>query len=420
MCLTIPAKVIKIQGNQAEILRNDQKILVNILAIPKVKVGAWILYISDFALKLISKKDAQEILELLESKPAIPVDNLDPKFSKIIAKLRSKRTISKPEIEYLLASQGNEEQALLSEADLARKTYIKDFICIHGIIEFSNYCHNDCFYCGIRRQSKSVKRYRLSEAEIINSAVEAADRGYKLLVLQSGEDLFYTTEKLVRIVRGIKAKSKVFLILSIGERDYDTYAELKKAGANGVLFRFETTNPTIFSQIHPKGKNLENRFNHLKFFKELGYFIATGSIVGLPGQTATDLADDILTTKKWANMVSFGPFVPCGDTPMGNDTSGNVETTLKMVAIFRLLNHKIKIPIATSLETIAPIDGRKRALSCGANSLMFDITPKQYRAHYKIYDNRYQSDEKTWEKYGLFQLESSYRMLEKKILDEMS
>ncbi|MFA6422842.1 MAG: [FeFe] hydrogenase H-cluster radical SAM maturase HydE [Patescibacteria group bacterium] len=419
MCLTIPAKILKTSGTTAEIEKDNTKITINISAIPEAKKDDWILYISDFAIKIISTKDAKEILTLLESRPKISNQNLSKKFTKIIEKIRLNHKITKSEIIYLLNTKGDELETLFAEADVARKAHLKDFICIHGIIEFSNYCSNDCHYCGIRCQNKELQRFRLKPVEIIEGAKLAYKKGYKILVLQSGEDHYYATEMLIDIVKKIKSESKLFLILSIGERDLKTYKDLKKAGANGVLFRFETSNPKLFKNMHPHGKTLEKRLAHLKFFKKLGYYIATGSIVGLPNQTIDDLADDIIETRRWANMITLGPFIPAKNTPLASFEKGSVELTLKMIAIYRLLNSGTRIPVTTAIETLDK-NGRKKALSCGANSLMFNITPDKYRKLYQIYDNKYFSEEKMWEKYGLFDLEGSYRMLEEKMAKELN
>ena len=340
-------------------------------------------------------------------------------FKSIIVASKT-RDLNKEEIIYLLNTEDQEKAALFSEANIIRKTYLKDFICIHGVIEFSNYCRNDCAYCGLRKQNPKLERYRMNVEEIVSAADKAVNvKGYKLLVLQSGEDSWYTDEILVEIIAKIKKKCQVFIFMSIGERGYDCYKKMKQAGLSGVLFRFETSNPELFKKLHPNGKNLSNRFAHLKFMKELGYFIATGSIIGIPGQTIEDLADDILLMKKYAHMISMGPFVPCEETPLSDARHGDIEINLKMIAILRLLMPKARIPVVTSLETLAGEDGRKRALSAGASSLMLNLTPDKYRPLYKIYSDRFYQEESVWEKYGLFKYEESYKMLEERMRDAL-
>lgn len=433
MCLTIPAQVIKLENNQAVIRSGNEVKEVKGPLISNLKVGDWILYINNLALEKISKKDAKEIIELLESSQNVNVAKLSGQFRNIIEASRL-RDLTKKEIIYLLNTQEFEKEALFSEANIIRKTYLKDFICIHGIIEFSNFCKNDCLYCGLRTENHILPRYRMRVDEIVDTAEWAVHKkGYKLLVLQSGEDYFYTTEILCEIIKKIKKKCRVFIFVSIGERGYECYKKMKEAGASGVLFRFETSNPELFKKLHPQGKprrnltkgkiltgkNFKRRFEHLKFMRELGYFIATGSLIGLPGQTVEDLADDILATKKWAHMVSMGPFIPCDNTPLSSSPSGDVEMNLKMIAILRLLMKRIRIPVTTALESLAGEKGRRRALQAGANSLMFNLTPAKYRSLYKIYPDKFYQEESLWEKYGLFKYEESYKMLEERMQKEL-
>lgn len=419
MCLTIPAQVIKLENNHAVIRSSNGIKEVRGLLIPNLKVGDWILYINNLALEKISKNDAQEIIDLLENSQNVDIAKLSDQFKNIIEASRF-RDLTRDEIIYLLNTQGLEKEALFSEANIIRKTYLKDFICIHGIIEFSNFCKNDCLYCGLRKENRALSRFRMSIDEIVGTAEKAVHKkGYKLLILQSGEDYFYTTEILCEIIKKIKKKCRVFIFISIGERDYECYKKMKEAGASGVLFRFETSNPELFKKLHPQGKNFKKRFEHLKFMRELGYFIATGSLIGLPGQTIKDLADDILTMKKWAHMISMGPFLPCDNTPLGSSPCGDVEMNFKMSAILRLLMKKARIPVVTALETLAGEEGRKRALQAGANSLMFNLTPAEYRPLYKIYPDKFYQEESIWEKYGLFKYEESYKMLEERMQKEL-
>ncbi len=425
MCLTIPAQIIKLGRNQAIIRDSNTAKTVNISLISNLKIGDWILYISDFAVKKISKNDAQEISILLKSPQKIDTQKLDARFRSIIEASRI-RNLTKKEVVYLLNIDGPEKKALFSEANIIRKTYLKDFICIHGIIEFSNYCRNDCLYCGLRKENQKLKRYRMSVDEIIETAQEAVNKkGYKLLVLQSGEDSFYTEEILCKIIKEIKKRCRVFIFMSVGERGCRCYQKMKQAGASGVLFRFETSNPVLFKKLHPKGKDFKSRFKHLEFMKKLGYFIATGSLIGLPGQTTEDLADDILTIKEWANMVSIGPFIPTQDTSLTDafysekPKKWKAEMNFKMIAILRLLMPTIRIPVVTALETTVGEEGRRKALWAGANSLMFNLTPAKYRPFYKIYDHKFFQKENLWEKYGLFKNEESYKMLEERMQKEL-
>lgn len=420
MCLTIPTKVTKLEGNFAIIqdLNSTRKVLASY--IPELKVGDWLLYTSNTAVRKISEADAKEIINLLENfHPLADAEKLSSTFKDIITDSK-KRDLTKEEIVYLLRAEGLEREALFAEADVLRKTYLKDFICIHGIIEFSNYCKNDCAYCGLRAQNTAVERYRMSVEEIVDTAVEAVDKkGYKLFVLQSGEDPFYTDEMLLEIITGIKRRAKAFIFISVGERSVEAYKKMKEAGASGVLFRFETSNPELFKKFHERGKNLQNRLELLEYFRELGYFIATGSIVGFPGQTLEDIADDMLLIKKLAHMASFGPFIPGNNTPLEGQPTGDVQLILNMIAVLRLMMKTGRIPVVTALETLAGKDIRKQALTAGANSLMFNLTPPKYRPLYKIYPNKFHEEENIWEKYGLFKAEESYQMLEERMREEI-
>lgn len=418
MCLTIPAQILRCEGNKAVVLQYDKTVEVNISFMPDVKPGDWILYISSVAIKKIDKTDAEEILELLESKPQLDIAELDPKFVDII-KDSKVRNLTKDEIIYLLKTEGLEREALYREAEITRKTYIRDFICVHGIIEFSNHCRNSCNYCGLRNENSGIKRYRMEPDEVIDCAVNAVNiKGYKLLVLQSGEDTYYSKEMLVRIVKEIKSKCKVFIFISIGDRDYDTYKELKDAGVSGVLYRFEVSNPLLAEKVHDK--DINERFKHLEFMKELGYFIASGSIIGLPGQTVEDMAMDLLTMKKLGiNMISMGPFVPCSNTPYNDKPHGMIDINLKMISVARLMMKNIRIPVVTALETLDPVRGRGLALRAGANALMFNLTPEKYCIDYMIYPERFIERNSIFEKYALFNNDGSYQMLEERLSEEV-
>ena len=422
MCLAIPSKVIKIEGDWAEVQSEEHIHRVNLLLVKNVKVGDYLIVHGDLALNKVPKEDAQKILKFLENYQVGHENHnhLDPEFEKIIANSRI-RDLTHEEVIYLLQSEGDEKEALFNEANARRQEYLKEFICIHGIIEFSNFCKNDCLYCGLRSENKKLKRYRMAPEEIVKVAEKAVkEKGYKLLVLQSGEDYFYSDEMLAEIIQKIKDKCRVFIFVSVGERGYECYKKLKEAGASGVLFRFETSNLALFKKLHPEGKNLENRFEHLKFMKELGYFIATGSLIGLPGQTVKDLADDIFTMKKWANMVSMGPFISTARTPLAGEPAGDPEINLKMIAILRLMMPYARIPVVTAFETLTGgEEGRKRALFSGANSLMFNLTPPKYRPLYKIYGDKFFQKENFWEKYGLFKYKESYQMLEERMAKEL-
>ncbi len=421
MCLTIPAVVTAAHNGRVTVLEGDgQSKEVETPFLPDLRPGDWVLHINNLAIRKISTEDAQEIIDLLEGGRAVDTALLGRRFREAVENLHRGIFESK-DIVYLLGSEGVEKEALFSEAETIKRAFLRDFICIHGIIEFSSHCEKDCLYCGLRAENHSLERYRMTADEIVETCVAAVEeKGYKLLVLQSGEEPWYTDAMLADIIRRIKARSRVFLFISIGERGYESYKLLKEAGASGVLFRFETSNEVLFRKVHPRGKDFHNRFEHLEFLRDLGYYIATGSLTGIPGQRLEDMAEDILVTKKWANMVSTGPFVPSPSTPLGTYPPGDPELYLKVMAVQRLVMKRARIPVVTAYETLTHEKARKRALSCGANSLMINLTPRRYRDQYALYPGKVFDDEDVFVKYGLFKYRGSFKMLEENMLGEFS
>ena len=425
MCLTIPAKVVSVKENPSgspirNLIVEDFKGRkeVKALMLDDLQAGDWVLYAFDTAMRKIAADDAREILELLESRAGIDISRLKTDFVDILKACHTRSLERREIIRLLETSDPIEMEALYSEANTIRQANLKDFFCIHGIIEFSNHCVRECHYCGLRRDSKDVTRYRMEPQEIVDSVADAVERrGYKLIVLQSGDDVTYTDDMLVEILGEIKKRCRVFIFMSVGERSLDCYKRMKEAGASGALLRFETSNEAIYNAIHP-GQSFRQRIELLKGMKEMGYYVASGFLIGLPGQTVEDIADDILFTKSiGVNMVTVGPFVPCEETPLASHPHGSAETTLKVTAISRLLMPRAKIPVTTALETIESEEGRRLGLSSGANSLMFNLTPERYRDDYRIYPNKYHGNEAMWEKYGLSKESLSYKMLEKKMLE---
>jgi len=417
MCLTIPGQVVEIDDQKALIKTFNGKRQVNIELLSSVKVGDWLLASTDLAVKKIKVKDAKEILELLRGKKLTDTKNVSLKFKEIFKNAQIKN-LTKEEIVYLLKTEGQEKEALFSEADAICKENLKDFICLHAIIEFSNHCVNNCLYCGLRSENKTIKRYRMSVSEIVKVASDAVDKiGYKMVVLQSGADKEYTDEMLVEVIRKIKLKSRCFIFVSVGERSVDCYKKMKKAGASGVLFRFETSNKKLYNSLHPENTlkgGLKNRLTLLREIKKMGYYISSGPMIGLPGQTIGDLAEDIFMTKKLGvGMVSMGPFIPCDNTPLKDMEHGDVELSLKMIAVSRLVMPKARIPITTALETLDPLNTRKRGLQGGANSLMFNLTLAEYRRKYKIYPNKFYGRDKDLEDFALYKGKESWEMLER-------
>lgn len=275
---------------------------------------------------------------------------------------------------------------LFSLADKTREEYVGDEVHLRGLIEFSNICKRQCKYCGLRCEDKFIDRYRISKENIISYAEHAVNMGYKTIVLQSGEDEYYNTDLMCEIIAGIK-KLGVALTLSIGEKTYEEYKAFKEAGADRYLIRIETTDKTLYNQMHPN-MDFDNRVRCLKDLGRLGYEVGTGCLVGLPNQTIESLADDILFFKEInADMVGIGPFIPHPHTPLKDSATGSFTLALKVMALTRILLKDINIPATTAMETLNP-NGRIIALQSGANVVMPNVTTTEYRAKYEIYPNK--------------------------------
>ncbi len=302
----------------------------------------------------------------------------------ILDKAKNTHILTKGEIIELLLSQNAE--ILFKTADEVRNKYLNDSVYLRALIEFSNFCRCDCFYCGIRFSNSSMERYRLNKEEIINAAKNAVELGFKTIVLQSGEDEFYSQKEMCEIIESIK-KFDVALTLSVGEREYQDYKNFKDAGADRYLLRIETTDKSLYKKMHPK-MDFENRIRCLYDLKKLGYEVGTGCLVGLPNQTIESLADDILFFKDiQADMIGIGPFIPHPYTPLKDFASGNFELALKVMAITRLLLPDINIPATTAMETLNQ-NGQVLALKSGANVVMPNCTPDNSKGKYQIYPNK--------------------------------
>lgn len=291
--------------------------------------------------------------------------------------------LSKKEIIDILKS---DDVKILKEADKIRHQYVGDGVHLRGLIEFSNICKRNCLYCGLQSQNKSVKRYRLSKDEIINLARGGAAHGYKTIVLQSGEDEFYSKDLLCEIISEIKLLG-VAVTLSIGEKTFEEYNAYKDAGADRFLLRIETTDENLYKKMHPYA-DFQNRKRCLYDLKKLGYETGTGCLVGLPGQTIDSLADDILFFKELdADMIGIGPFIPHPQTPLKNENTGNLDIAIKVMALTRVLLPDINIPATTAMESLRE-DGRLLALQSGANVVMPNLTDEFHRKMYEIYPNK--------------------------------
>lgn len=291
--------------------------------------------------------------------------------------------------EDILLSLKEEPLALLMQrADAVRRQYVGDEVHIRGIIEFSNHCCRHCLYCGLRCENKHIERYRMQPAEIIQLALQIAHQGVKTIVLQSGDDFSYTAETIASIIRTIKEEVDVAITLSLGERPFSDYELWRKAGADRYLMKHETANPALYAKLHP-GKSLKERLSAILVLKNLGYEIGMGNIVGLPGQTLEDLAEDILLIREFqADMAGVGPFLPQKDTPLANYPPGKLELTLKVLALVRITSKDIHLPATTAMATIDPEKGQLLAFQAGANVIMPDFTPRNYGTKYAIYNDK--------------------------------
>ena len=260
---------------------------------------------------------------------------------------------------------------------------------MRGLIEFTNYCKNDCYYCGIRRSNKNAARYRLTQEEILECCRAGYGLGFRTFVLQGGEDYFYSDEDIAAIVRAIKAQHPDCAVtLSIGERSSKTYALWKQAGADRYLLRHETADCTHYAKLHPAELSAQNRQNCLYTLKELGYQAGAGFMVGSPYQTAENLADDLMFLQKLRpQMIGIGPFIPHHDTPFKDEPAGSVELTLVLLAVLRLLFPHVLLPATTALGTLAT-GGRLLGIKAGANVIMPNLSPQNVRGKYLLYDNK--------------------------------
>ncbi|HHV46280.1 MAG TPA: [FeFe] hydrogenase H-cluster radical SAM maturase HydE [Tissierellia bacterium] len=307
----------------------------------------------------------------------------------ILEKLYLKNSITREELLYLL---DNLEEKYRNELyRLAYNTTLKTYgnrIFVRGLLEFTNYCRNNCKYCGLRRGNTKVERYRLSREEIFESLEEGNKLGYKTFVLQGGEDPYYTDEILADIIKDIKTRYKdVAVTLSIGERSRESYEKLYNAGADRFLLRHETATKEMYDSLH-EGMSLEHRIECLNNLKEIGYQVGAGFIVGLPGETNEALADNLLFLKRLEPaMVGIGPFISHPDTPLWGFKNGSVETTLTMISLTRLLLPNALIPATTALNTLSS-EGLEKGILAGANVVMLNLSPIEARRKYELYKGK--------------------------------
>ena len=290
---------------------------------------------------------------------------------------------------------------LWQRADRARQTHVGGEVHLRGLIEISSHCVRLCAYCGLRAENRGLTRYRMTDQEIVDCVHKAAQFGYGTVVLQSGEDPELTRDRIVRLVQRIKAETRLAVTLSLGERDDDELAAWRRAGADRYLLRFETSNRALYEQIHPPRPNhRSDRVAILRTLRQLGYEVGSGVMIGIPGQTYDDLADDLeLFVQLDLDMIGVGPYLRHPETPLadrrawsdapdGQQISATELMAYKVIALARLVCPRANIPATTALATLNIAEGRELGLVRGANVLMPNLTPTKYRALYEIYPDK--------------------------------
>nr|WP_319488841.1 [FeFe] hydrogenase H-cluster radical SAM maturase HydE [uncultured Caproiciproducens sp.] len=308
----------------------------------------------------------------------------------LIDRLYTARTLNKEDFCLLLNHCTPESSNYLFE--LARgvsKKYFGNQIYTRGLIEFTNYCRNDCYYCGIRCGNRKAERYRLTKEEILSCCENGYELGFRTFVLQGGEDPFFTDEDISKLVRSMKKSyPDCAVTLSIGEKSFESYLKYFQAGADRYLLRHETASAQHYGKLHPPGQTLQSRMDCLRSLKEIGYQVGTGFMVGSPFQTVENLADDLLFIKQLdPQMVGIGPYIPHHDTPFADRPAGSLELTLFLIGILRLMLPNALIPATTALGTIHP-NGREKGILAGANVVMPNLSPVKVRKKYELYDNK--------------------------------
>ncbi len=308
----------------------------------------------------------------------------------LVDKLIGERALSKTEYIELLENMDSEgRNRLREEAVRIRRQYYGDKVFVRGLIEFTNYCKNNCYYCGIRAENSNTERYRLSKEEILSCCEEGYKLGFRTFVLQGGEDPYFKDEIMVDIITEIKKRfPDCAMTLSLGERSVESYKRLKEAGADRYLLRHETANEDHYRILHPENMSLSNRKECLYELKRLGYQVGAGFMVGAPGQTLDCLAEDLIFLKELEpQMVGIGPFIPHHDTKFAKEEKGNTELTLLLLSIVRILLPKVLLPATTALGTVDS-KGREKGIEAGANVVMPNLSPVSNRKKYDLYDEK--------------------------------
>ncbi|MHB1485468.1 MAG: [FeFe] hydrogenase H-cluster radical SAM maturase HydE [Saccharofermentanales bacterium] len=308
----------------------------------------------------------------------------------LINKLKKDGTLAREEFIALLSTWTGEDREFARNT--ARKIADEQFgkkIYIRGLIEFTSYCRNDCYYCGLRKSNLVAQRYRLTKNEILDCCKTGYDLGFRTFVLQGGDDMAFTDDKLSDIINSIKSfHPDCAITLSLGEKERSSYQKLFDAGADRYLLRHETADSSHYSSLHPSSMSLEHRKKCLYELKDIGFQTGCGFMVGSPYQTTGNIADDLLFIKDLEpQMVGIGPFIPHCDTPFKNEPAGSFELTLLLLSIIRIMMKNVLLPATTALGTVDP-RGRELGILAGANVVMPNLSPVAVRKKYSLYDNK--------------------------------
>lgn len=311
-------------------------------------------------------------------------------MKKLIDRLHATGSLDREQWIQLLSERSEEtDQYARDLGNKVRQQIYGNDIYVRGLVEFTNYCKNDCYYCGIRRSNKNAQRYRLTEEDILLCCQQGYELGFRTFVLQGGEDGYYTDERLLSIIHKIKAEyPDCALTLSIGEKSEESYRDYREAGVDRYLLRHETADEEHYGKLHPSSMSCEHRKKCLRTLKKLGFQTGAGFMVGAPYQTVENLADDFLFLKELnPEMVGIGPFIPHQDTPFHGEKSGTLEDTLFYLALLRLMLPHVLLPATTALGTIHP-KGREMGVLSGANVVMPNLSPVSVRKKYMLYDGK--------------------------------
>ena len=313
-------------------------------------------------------------------------------FKSLIDEIAGKQNIEKLQLETILNMSDDERENidyLYHKARTVADGIYGKAVYVRGLIEFTNYCRNDCLYCGIRRSNGEAQRYRLTEEQILECCKTGHELGFRTFVLQGGEDPYFTDERICNLVSKIRAGyPDCAITLSIGEKDRESYQKFFDAGADRYLLRHETADEQHYSMLHPGELSLKNRMRCLNDLKEIGYQVGCGFMVGSPYQTIDTLYEDMQFIKKLSpHMVGIGPFIPQHATPFCDKKAGTLEQTLRLLSIIRIIHPHVLLPATTALGTIHP-QGRELGIKAGANVVMPNLSPVGVRKKYELYDNK--------------------------------